>query len=145
MKFWDSSAVVPLLVEEAGTEWVIDLYRNDPTALVWWGTEIECTSALSRIERTQKGSASAVADALKRLHALKASWQEIQPAEPVREAATRMLRVHDLRAADSLQLAAAIVASQYRPPSLQFVSLDERLLVAARREGFAVVERGAPS
>ena len=76
--------------------------------------------------------------ASERLRALAESWDEIEPNEVVRESAMRFLRVHPLRAADSLQLAAAFVAAEYRPGSLQFVSLDERLAEAAEKEGFPV-------
>jgi predicted nucleic acid-binding protein len=57
----------------------------------------------------------------------------------VREAAVRFLRVHPLRAADALQLAAAFVAAERRPSSLEVVTLDDRLAVAARKEGFALI------
>lgn len=140
MKFWDSSAIVPLVVEEKSSSWAMKLYDADPIMLVWWGTEVECVSALVRLERQRAASTSDLATALQRMAALKSSWQEIQAVEVVRETAVRMLRVHELRAADSLQLSAAIIASQYRPSSLEFVSLDERLKSAARREGFALVE-----
>jgi predicted nucleic acid-binding protein len=46
--------------------------------------------------------------------------------------------VHPLRAADALQLAAAVVAAEGIPASLSIVTLDERLAAAARREGFVV-------
>ena len=62
------------------------------------------------------------------------------PSETVRRIARRALRVHDLRAADALQLAAATVAAESDPASLELISLDRRLLEAARREGFPVVE-----
>jgi uncharacterized protein len=50
------------------------------------------------------------------------------------------LRVHPLRAADALQLAAAFVAAERRPSSLEVITLDEWLANAARKEGFALVE-----
>ncbi len=52
----------------------------------------------------------------------------------------RLLRTHSLRAADALQLAAARAASEERPDTLPFVTLDERLALAAQREGFAVIQ-----
>lgn len=73
------------------------------------------------------------------LRALADAWQEILPAEPIRTTAERLLRVHPLRAADSLQLAAAIIAAEREPTTLEFVSLDDRLGEAASREGFRVV------
>jgi len=54
----------------------------------------------------------------------------------VREQAQRALRLHPPRAADSLQLAAALVAATHQPGALPFVCLDERLDDAAVRERF---------
>jgi uncharacterized protein len=48
--------------------------------------------------------------------------------------------VHPLRAADALQLAAAFAAAEGRPGSLELITLDDRLCLAARKKGFAVVE-----
>jgi predicted nucleic acid-binding protein len=107
--------------------------------LAWWGTRVECISAVARLEREGRLSDAAASSALADLNVLAGGWNEIQPVEEVRETAGRFLRVHDLRAADALQLAAAFLASERRPPSLEFVTLDERLSAAARREGFVLV------
>jgi hypothetical protein len=107
--------------------------------IAWWGAEIECVSAVARAERAGRLSPSGVAEGLRRLVTLRRGWHEIEPSEDVREAAKRLLRVHDLRAADSLHLAAALVAAESRPASLEFVCLDDRLRTAAAREGFAIV------
>ena len=58
----------------------------------------------------------------------------------MRETATRFLRVHPLRAADALQLAAAFVVAENRPSSLELITLDDRLGDAARKEGFKVLD-----
>jgi len=70
---------------------------------------------------------------------LAAGWHEIDPNDALREVAVRLLRVHALRAADALQLAAAFQAAEQRPPSLEIVTL-ERLAPVARKEGFAVID-----
>jgi predicted nucleic acid-binding protein len=140
MKFWDSSAVVPLLVSEGATASVMTVAGTDPAMLVWWGTEVECVSALARLERDAALDAAGMAEALDRLRHLAEGWHEVDASEGVREAATRFLRVHALRAGDALQLAAAFVAAERRPPQLEFVTLDERLATAARKEGFAVLQ-----
>lgn len=140
MKFWDASAVVPLLVTEPPRDQLLELLQRDPVMLVWWGTPIECTSAIARRERDGALSVGDATSALDRLRGLAAGWQEVLPAEPVRAAAQRLLRVHPLRAADSLQLAAATVAAEHEPPALELVSLDDRLKQAAIREGFRVVD-----
>jgi predicted nucleic acid-binding protein len=138
MKFWDSSALVPLLVEEEATLLLRDLYLGEPGAIAWWGTPVECASAVSRLEREDKLSPSAATEALERLDALARHWHRIEPVDAVLETARRLLRVHPLRAADALQLAAAFLASEGRPSTLEFVCLDERLAIAAQREGFPV-------
>jgi hypothetical protein len=80
-----------------------------------------------------------MSDALHRLDALSMAWREVQPVGRVRQVATRLLRVHPLRAGDALQLGAAIVASEDQPATLPIVTLDDRLAQAAEREGFMVL------
>jgi predicted nucleic acid-binding protein len=140
LRFWDSSAVVPLLVDEPATDAVRAALEEDPTMLVWWGTELECVSAIARLERQGDLASDATVVALQRLEALAGGWHELQPVESVRRAARRALRVHSLRTADALQLAAATIGSEGQPASLDVISLDDRLNDAARREGFAVLE-----
>jgi predicted nucleic acid-binding protein len=138
LKFWDASAVAPLLIEEAESPRVRALYRQDPLIIAWWGTLIECASAIARCEREGRFSPSAAAETIARLRRLAEGWQEIQPEDHLREFAFRLLRVHSLRAGDALQLAAAVVAAEGRPSSLEFVCLDDRLADAAQREGFSL-------
>ena len=140
MKFWDASAIVPLLVSETATDSVMSLAGRDPVMLVWWGTAVECVSAIARLERDTALDPTGVAEALDRLHRLADGWHEIDAGDDVREAAIRFLRVHALRAADALQLAAAFVAAERRPTQLELVTLDDRLAAAARKEGFVVFE-----
>ena len=138
MRFWDSSALVPLLVREAATHGATREYERDPDIVAWWATDIECASALARLERDGAIDGTGMSDALGRLDLLAAAWQEIQPVVSVRRIAMRLLRVHPLGAADALQLGAAIVASENEPSTLSLVTLDDRLAQAAEREGFPV-------
>lgn len=139
MRFWDSSAVVALLIAERATEAVQRLYGDDPLVAAWWATEVECVSALVRREREGEIDPDALSAALARLDELRSLWHEVDPGTRLRQTARRLLRSHDLRAADALQLAAAITASEGRPESLELVTLDDRLARAAEREGFPVV------
>ena len=140
MKFWDASAIVPLLVAEAWTRRLQALAANDSDMLVWWGSEVECVSALARLERDGALDARAMTLALSRLRDLAEAWHEVDPSDALRQTAVRILRVHALRAADALQLAAASLASEQRPASLPVVTLDDRLAVAAGKEGFTLVD-----
>jgi predicted nucleic acid-binding protein len=119
------------------------LVAKDSAMLVWWGSEVECVSALARLERDGGLSPQAITLSLKRLGRLAAGWHEIDPSDAIREAAVRFLRVHPLRAADALQLAAAFLAAERRPASLEMVTLDDRLANAAGKEGFVVVDIAA--
>jgi predicted nucleic acid-binding protein len=139
VRFWDSSAIVPLLVAEPSSAVVMGVYEIDPEVVAWWATEAECVSALARLERDGSLSASSMTEGLRRLEGLASAWREVQPVTAVRQTAIRLLRVHPLRTADALQLGAAIVAAEDHPASLQLVTLDERLAQAAEREGFPVV------
>jgi predicted nucleic acid-binding protein len=143
MIFWDASAIVPLLVAERTTPRIQAIAARDADMLAWWGSEVECVSALARLERAAALDAKGMTLASNRLKQLAAGWHEIEPSEIVRESALRFLRVHPLRAADALQLAAAFIASEHRPASLQLVTLDDRLADAARKEGFALVDVAA--
>ena len=140
MRFWDASAIVPLLVAEASTPRLQALAASDPDMLVWWGSSLECVSALARLEREAALDPQGVMLSIERLRQLAAGWHEVDPMDIVRETATRLLRVHPLRAADALQLAAAFIAAEQRPASLEMITLDDRLANAARKEGFAVID-----
>ena len=141
MRFWDSSAILPLLVEETSTPAVLAYYESNPEIVAWWATPVECASALARLEREAKLDPAGVTLALGQLVTLQAAWHEVQPLDNVRQVAQRLLRLHPLRAADSLQLAAALLACEHRPQGWQFVCLDTRLSLAAEREGFNVVRQ----
>jgi predicted nucleic acid-binding protein len=143
MIYWDASAIVPLLIAEAETRRLRALAARDPDMTVWWASAVECVSALARRERAALLDARSATRALDRLNRLTNVWTEVEPTEIVRETAMRFLRVHPLRAADALQLAAAFVAAENRPASLQLITLDARLEDAARKEGFAVLDVAA--
>jgi len=55
----------------------------------------------------------------------------VEPGNEICTRALRLLAVHPLRAADALQLAAALVWFRDHPAGLDFVCLDERLRTAA--------------
>jgi predicted nucleic acid-binding protein len=138
VNFWDSSAVIPLLVREGETSHRQEQLRDDPRMLVWWACRLECSSALNRLRRDGNLDEDGLAGALGTLETLADGWYEVQPTSEVRARAMRLLRVHPLRAADSVQLAAALIATTEDPAHLPFFTADDRLREAARREGFPV-------
>lgn len=140
VSFWDTSAVVPLLVREAGSEAARSL-ADESTILVWWGTSTECLSAIARREREGSLSTQAAAQARERLRFLQEIWSEVIPTEAVRNYASKVLLRHPLRAADALQLGAALrwAEAEGQSDRHRFHTFDARLKEAARKEGFEIV------
>jgi hypothetical protein len=141
MKYWDASGIVPLLVRQARTQDMERLLQEDSAVVTWWGTPLECLSALMRLVRERRLTADDLSGAERRLHELRNGWDEILPSEACRRMAERMLRVHALRAADALQVAAALVASDHDPSRLEIVCLDQRMSEVGRKEGFILAAR----
>jgi len=139
VRFWDTSAVVPLCVFEPATPQARQIAEADPSLVVWWATRTECVSAVARRRRDGHLSAPAERRARRVLAVLAAAWSEVLPSEPLRLRSERLLAVHSLRAADAFQLAAALLWSRGDTARHALVSFDDRLREAARREGFEVV------
>lgn len=138
MRFWDTSALVPLLLDQPATARVVELFDEDPEIVAWWGTPLECASAAARLRREDRLTVDEEDVVLSLLDRLAGTWYEILPSEEVRVRAGRLLRVHSLRAADALQLAAARTWSG-GAKGVELVTFDERLSKAARLEGFRVL------
>lgn len=136
MRFWDASAVVPLFVVEASSRKLNALWDEDRMVIVWWGSYLECRSTYQR--RIREGRADSQ-DARAALIGLASEWTEIEPTTALRTIADRLLSVHPLRAADALQLAAAVEWSANDPVGRSFVCLDQRLRAAAYLEGFTLL------
>lgn len=127
------------MVHEPSSRQMRAILTRDRDVVVWWATVVECVSAISRRERAGATEPSSAPESYENLAILVASWSEIPPSEAIRDDARRLVRVHDLRAADAFQLAAARAASDDHPETLPFVTLDDRLALAASREGFPVL------
>jgi predicted nucleic acid-binding protein len=138
MKYWDSSALVSIVVEEPRTPLLRTMRQDDPEQTVWCLSEVEIAAALARRER-EGADAGPIETAREGLSKLVRRWRPVTAVEAVRARALRLVRTHPLRAADALQLAAALVASDDKPEGMPFVCLDDRLRDAARREGFPVL------
>ncbi len=115
------------------------LLRQSDGIVTWWGSLVECASALSRLRREGRLDAGTLRQSHEYLQNLGDTWLEVPPTERVRRRALRLVRIHALRGADALQLAAALTAAEEDPVSMNFVSSDTRLATAAEREGFQVL------
>ncbi len=144
MIFWDTSALIPLIVDEPKTGAMRAVWKRDSRMVVWWGTSVECASALARVGRDGVISDQQIDVARDLLQTLAASWTEVLPTDGVREHAGRLLLRHPLRAADALQIGAAMVWAEDRPRGHRFCTLDARLAEAVRLEGFKVVDPSPP-
>ena len=138
MRFWDSSALVSLCVQETFTSRAEAHYQEDPQIGVWWASPIECASAFARMRREGAIELAEEEEARAVLSALSDRWYEVQPAETVRLNAMRLLRLHALSTGDALQLAAAMTWAG-TPAGGELVTFDARLADAARLEGFKVL------
>ncbi|MBT9561006.1 MAG: type II toxin-antitoxin system VapC family toxin [Myxococcales bacterium] len=139
MKFWDASAIVPLLVTQGHTDTLRAVFASDVAMVVWWGTRVEVVSALSRLAREGSLSSIGLRDAIRGLSALASHWTEVQASVLVRDRAEELLRHHPLRAGDALQLAAALVVSTGGSSMPDLVCCDDRLTQVAIIEGFDVL------
>jgi len=134
--YWDASALVPLVAREATTELYTKI-AEETQIVAWWGSYLECTSAIARLAR--RGSAPAqVAESYRMLELLAEEWREIGSSEKLRRAAARTLKTHVLRTSDALQPGATIIASGFEPHTARFVAKDKHLRQTADREGFVV-------
>ena len=135
--FWDSSALVPLCVDQGGSAFARAAERNKSIA-VWWGTPLEMTGAFCRLLRSADMDRRGFEMAKNRLAAFRTRWVEVLPTERLRELGLSLMERHPLRAADAAQLAAALVWSGEQARQRPFICLDGRLAAAAAQEGFAV-------
>jgi len=137
--FWDSSALVPVLLPEPRSADVGVLLAGDRGTTIWWATPVECLSAVYRYQRGAELRQGQLGPVLRRLEMLAEDVHTVPATDGVRARAGRLLAVHALRAADALQLAAALVWCEGQPAGQAFVCLDARLRRAALLEGFLIL------
>ncbi len=139
MRFWDASALVPTFLEEVATREVRSWQAADPRITIWMMTRVEVLSSIARRKRERPELSAVWNRAVRNVHEASSTWIQISDAVAARSQAERIILDHPLRAADALQLGAALVAADGDPSSLELVTLDRRLAEAARREGFPIL------
>jgi predicted nucleic acid-binding protein len=139
VRFWDTSAIVPLVLEEPSSSACRRTFRVDPRVAVWYFTRVELSSAVRRRARAREITSAEESLALDRVERLSTRWTYVAEFGLVRDRAERLLGIHTLRTADALQLAAALVLVGDRPRHRQFVVNDGPLADAATAEGFDVI------
>lgn len=135
MRYWDSSALVPLIVREESTPRVRRWLAEDAQVATWAWSRVEVVGAIERRARQGDYVRHDRLVALERLEDIASEWHEVADLIRVRALAESLIARHPLRAADAGQLAAALLVRKRTRGSLGFVSLDRRLAEAAGREG----------
>jgi predicted nucleic acid-binding protein len=125
-------------VLEKETEQCIRAFQSDKEVMVWTMSKVEVFSALCRRLREGGLKESDFDSAKKRMNDFFDMAFEIISLPKVKDRALRLLQVHPLRAADAMQLASVLVATQEDTSIAPIMSFDDRLTMAARREGFNV-------
>ena len=142
MRYWDASALVPVLVAEPDSEPARGWLSEDDHVVTWAWTRTEIVGAIERRGREGSLSRRQRYEALERLHAFAAGWDEVTEILAVRARAEALLARHPLRAADAAQLGAALLIQEEEcTGALTFVCLDQRLSLAAERESLRVTPR----
>ena len=139
MRFWDTSALVPLVMEEPASALVLGWIRDDPDVALWGLTRLELASAIERAVREGRVPPPARQPALRRVERIAGDAHEVADLAAVRVRAVPLVARHPLRAADAVQLGAALLVADPDPSSLVMAVLDRRLADAAEREGLRVL------
>lgn len=135
--FWDSSALVPLCVHQNATTDAFTL-RKSYDVIVWWSTPVEIAGAISRLVRRRDLDPKFEIEARRMAGNLAASWSVVQPSNGVLNWAMQFITRYDLRAGDSLQLAAAWEWCEGLPSGKTFLTYDQKLRDAALLLGFRI-------
>ncbi len=139
MRYWDTSAIVPLFVAEPMTDLTRSWLRDDDAIVTWMWSKVEIASATER--RTREGVLPREhrRSIMGRLQEFSATWHEVIEVLAVRSRSLSLLARQPLRAADAAQLGAAMHVQEQLGVPLKFVCLDRHLAEAAEREGLVVV------
>lgn len=140
MRYWDASALVPLIIAEPGSEAARKWLSEDDRIVTWAWTRVEITSAVERRTREQLLSRVERRAVLERFDAFAETWDEVTDILAVRRQAIGLLARHPLRAADAGQLGAALVLREQLTSRLTFVCFDEKLASAAELEGLRLAQ-----
>ncbi|HUD14853.1 MAG TPA: PIN domain-containing protein [Terracidiphilus sp.] len=135
--FWDSSALIPLCVEQKQTQRSTDLFGIYGVA-VWWAAPVEIVSGLTRLARMGEIGRNELLAGKQLAQTLSLTWVSINPSAMIAAAACSLPESHPLSAADALQLAAALEWCEGQPSGKVFLTFDRRLREAATLAGFTL-------
>lgn len=133
--YFDSSAIVKLVRRERRFEEVAETWTGADTAFASRLATVEVHTALGASNRTSELSAAHLAALLARASRLRQDLTVVELAEPIELLAQLLGPRHQLKGADAVHLASALVLDD---ASLVFATWDRRLHRAASAEGLAV-------
>ncbi|MGI8787568.1 MAG: type II toxin-antitoxin system VapC family toxin [Pyrinomonadaceae bacterium] len=143
--YLDSSSIVKRFSREAGTVWVLKLFRPSNANLIYTAriTSVEVVSGLMRKSRAGNLSSIELDKAVSRFErSLRGRYVFIDVNEPLLTRARNLIKNYKLRGYDAVQFAAALQIRQRRIflnlSPIIFVSADNDLNAAATAEGLAV-------
>ena len=139
MRYWDASALVPLIVAERDSDLVRGWLSEDDHIVTWVWTRTEITGAIERRTREELLSRLQRREVLERLGVLAGSWDEVTDVLAVRSRANALLARHALRAADAGQLGASLLVQEQLAGPLTFACRDQRLSSSADLEGLRIL------
>jgi hypothetical protein len=135
--FWDSSALIPLCVSQPQTATARLLYESY-RIVTWRGTQVEIMSGLTRLDRTGEITHDRFLIGKQIAKEIMRDWISVDSIESIAGSACLLLELYPLRAADALQLAAALAWCEGRPRGNVFLTFDKRLGEAAKLAGFTL-------
>lgn len=135
--FWDSSALIPLCVTQPQTAKSRLLYETYGI-VAWWATQVEMMSGLARLDRVGQITHDPFLMGKQIALEIVRGWLSVGSTERIAAGACSLLELHSLRAADALQLAAALEWCEGQPVGKVFLTFDRRLHEAAGFAGFTL-------
>ncbi len=142
--FFDSSALVKRYAREAGTAWMLGLFRRAAGHRLYVAriTGVEVTAALARKARGKHITMDAATRARMRLQReLEQRFYIVEITPGLLDEAMMLATTHGLRGYDAVQMAAALTANRRRIARnlapLVLVTADTELLTAGTAEGLA--------
>ncbi len=139
MSYWDTSALAPLLRNEARSAEARSLLAGDPAPVTSWITLVEIPATIARWRREDPTNVALGPEA-------DAAWRVVRDrlgivggGDAVVVLAEDILTRRSLRGMDAIQLASWRLSCSPPWGSLVFVTLDRRLGEAALAEGARVL------
>jgi uncharacterized protein len=140
MNYFDTSALIKHLVEEAGSERVETLIMAEPWLATSKVAYAEVHATLAR--KLREGALTSVAYQTI-AHSFDSDWRvylRIDLVDTLLALTRELVLRHPLRGFDAIHLASALRLRERTGEAVQFVASDERLLIAAKNEGLATID-----